>query len=69
MIVRGPLALHFHMLKDNSTLHDIDGKAVDRFQDRKVEELYNDCLDAYYDCDVADHSAQECPGARHEVPA
>ena len=45
MIVRGQLALHFHMLKDNSTLHDIDGKAVDRFQDRKVEELYNDCLD------------------------
>lgn len=44
-IVRGQLALHYHMLRDNSTLHDIDGKAVDRDQDRRVEDLYNDCLD------------------------
>ena len=45
MIIRGQLALHYHALKDNSTLHDIDGHVVDEDRDSMVEKLYNDCLD------------------------
>ena len=45
MIVRGQLALHYYPLKDNSTLHDIDGRVVNEERDSMVEKLYNDCLD------------------------
>ena len=45
MIVRGQLALHYYALKDNSTLHDTDGKVVDEERDSMVEKLYNDVLD------------------------
>lgn len=45
MIVRGQLALHYYALKDNSTLHDIDGKVVDEREDQMAEKLYNDVLD------------------------
>ena len=45
MIVRGQLALHYYALKDNSTLHDIDGKVVDEERDQMAEKLYNDVLD------------------------
>ena len=45
MIVRGQLALHYYALKDNSTLHDIDGKVVDQERDQMAEKLYNDVLD------------------------
>ncbi|KAI4121408.1 MAG: hypothetical protein LQ338_006378 [Usnochroma carphineum] len=45
MIIRGQLALHYHALKDNSTLYDSDGRPVDKRQDSIVEKLYNDILD------------------------
>lgn len=45
MIIRGQLALHYHPLKDNSTLYDLDGSAVDKVRDEMVEKLYNDILD------------------------
>ncbi|KAI4190900.1 MAG: hypothetical protein L6R41_000501 [Letrouitia leprolyta] len=45
MIIRGQLALHYHALKDNSTLYDSDGRLVDKRQDSMVEKLYNDILD------------------------
>lgn len=45
MIIRGQLALHYHALKDNSTLHDTDGQKVDEERDSMVEKLYNDCLE------------------------
>ena len=45
MIIRGQLALHYYALKDNSTLHDTDGRVVDEDRDSMVEKLYNDCLD------------------------
>lgn len=45
MIVRGQLALHYYALKDNSTLHDIDGNVVDEERDQMAEKLYNDVLD------------------------
>ena len=45
MIVRGQLALHYHTLKDNSSLHDTDGEVVKKRRDGMVEALYNDCLD------------------------
>ena len=45
VIIRGQLALHYYALKDNSTLHDIDGQVVDEDRDSMVEKLYNDCLD------------------------
>ncbi len=45
MIVRGQLALHYYALKDNSTLHDIDGNVVNEERDQMAEKLYNDVLD------------------------
>lgn len=45
MIVRGQLALPYHTLKDNSTLHDTNGDVVEDARDHMVEALYNDCLD------------------------
>ncbi|KAI4098946.1 MAG: hypothetical protein L6R37_006220 [Teloschistes peruensis] len=45
MIIRGQLALHYHALRDNSTLYDLDGRLVDKKQDTMVEKLYNDILD------------------------
>ena len=45
MIIRGQLALHYHALRDNSTLYDIDGRLVEKKQDSMVEKLYNDILD------------------------
>ncbi len=45
MIIRGQLALHYHPLKDNSTLFDVDGSTVDKIRDEMVEKLYNDILD------------------------
>lgn len=45
MIIRGQLALHYHRLKDNSTLYDSDGQPVDKVRDVMVEKLFNDILD------------------------
>ena len=45
MIIRGQLALKYYALKDNSTLHDTDGRIVNADRDSMVEKLYNDCLD------------------------
>lgn len=45
MIIRGQLGLHYHALRDNSTLYDIDGRVVEKRQDSMVEKLYNDILD------------------------
>ncbi|KAL8693827.1 MAG: hypothetical protein Q9218_001427 [Villophora microphyllina] len=45
MIIRGQLALHYHALRDNSTLYDLNGRLVDKRQDSMVEKLYNDILD------------------------
>ena len=45
MIIRGQLALHYYALKDNSTLHDIDGQVVNQERDQMAEKLYNDVLD------------------------
>ncbi|KAI4273503.1 MAG: hypothetical protein LQ337_004578 [Flavoplaca oasis] len=45
MIIRGQLALHCHLLTDNSTLHDSDGRLIDKEQDNMVQKLFNDILD------------------------
>ena len=45
MIIRGQLALHYHLLTDNSTLYDSDGKLIDKEQDSMVQKLFNDILD------------------------
>jgi len=44
-IVRGQLALHYHLLRDISTIYDIDGSPVDEMRDSMDEKLYNDVLD------------------------
>lgn len=44
-IVRGQLALNYHLLRDLSTLYDIDGTPVNGVNDAMVERLYNDVLD------------------------
>ncbi|KAI2822834.1 hypothetical protein CBS115989_1864 [Aspergillus niger] len=44
-IIRGQLALPYHLLRDISTIYDIDGSAVDEARDATDEMLYNDILD------------------------
>ncbi|KAE8145333.1 flavin-containing amine oxidoreductase-domain containing protein [Aspergillus avenaceus] len=44
-IVRGQLALPYHLLRDISTIYDIDGSPVDEIQDAMDERLYDDVLD------------------------
>jgi lysine-specific histone demethylase 1 len=44
-IVRGQLALRYHLLRDISTIYDIDGSPVDEVRDSMDEKLYNDVLD------------------------
>lgn len=44
-IIRGQLALSYHLLRDVSTIYDIDGSPVDELRDAMDEKLYNDVLD------------------------
>lgn len=44
-IIRGQLALPYHLLRDVSTIYDVDGSPVDEVQDAMDERLYNDVLD------------------------
>ena len=44
-IIRGQLALPYHLLRDISTIYDIDGSPVDEVRDAMDERLYNDVLD------------------------
>ncbi|KAJ5769951.1 uncharacterized protein N7511_002002 [Penicillium nucicola] len=44
-IVRGQLALHYHKIRDVSTIYDTDGTPVDEVQDAMAEKLYNDVLE------------------------
>ncbi|KAL3451067.1 flavin-containing amine oxidoreductase-domain containing protein [Aspergillus insuetus] len=44
-IVRSQLALSYHLLRDISTIYDIDGSPVDEMRDSTAESLYNDVLD------------------------
>ncbi|KAJ5086766.1 hypothetical protein NUU61_008073 [Penicillium alfredii] len=44
-IVRGQLALHYHLLRDISTIYDTDGSPVNEVRDAMDEKLYNDVLD------------------------
>ncbi|RMZ87785.1 hypothetical protein DV736_g4989, partial [Chaetothyriales sp. CBS 134916] len=45
VIIRGQLALDYHLLRDISTLYDIDGSPVNPQSDAMIERLYNDILD------------------------
>ncbi|KAK8218236.1 flavin-containing amine oxidoreductase-domain containing protein [Phyllosticta capitalensis] len=44
-IIRGQLALHYHSLKDDTIIYDVDGKVVDYEGDIRVEKMYNDILE------------------------
>jgi monoamine oxidase len=44
-IIRGQLALKYHLLRDLSTLYDADGSPVNGASDAMIERLYNDVLD------------------------
>lgn len=44
-IIRAQLALRYHLLRDISTIYDIDGMPVDELRDAMAEKLYNDILD------------------------
>ncbi|KAL4948068.1 flavin-containing amine oxidoreductase-domain containing protein [Aspergillus filifer] len=44
-IIRGQLALSYHLLRDVSTIYDIDGTPVNEVRDATAESLYNDVLD------------------------
>jgi monoamine oxidase len=44
-IIRGQLALDYHLLRDLSTIYDVDGSPVNGASDAMIERLYNDVLD------------------------
>ncbi|KAF7592201.1 Lysine-specific histone demethylase 1A [Aspergillus hancockii] len=44
-IIRSQLALPYHLLRDISTIYDIDGSPVDEIRDAMDERLYDDVLD------------------------
>lgn len=44
-IVRSQLALRYHLLRDISTIYDVDGSPVGEVQDAMDERLYNEVLD------------------------
>ncbi|KAL4989161.1 flavin-containing amine oxidoreductase-domain containing protein [Aspergillus falconensis] len=44
-IIRGQLALSYHLLRDISTIYDVDGTPVDEVRDATAERLYNEVLD------------------------
>jgi monoamine oxidase len=44
-IIRGQLALDYHLLRDLSTIYDVDGTPVNGASDAMIERLYNDVLD------------------------
>ncbi|KAJ5679592.1 hypothetical protein N7462_007836 [Penicillium macrosclerotiorum] len=44
-IVRGQLALHYHFLRDISTIYDVDGSPVHELQDAMANKLHNDVLE------------------------
>ena len=45
-IVRGQLALRYHAMKDNMLLYDYDGSLIPDHQDARIQEMYNDILEA-----------------------
>lgn len=45
-VVRGQLALEYHLMKDNMILYDHDGSSINIEQDTKIQNLYNDLLEA-----------------------
>lgn len=45
-ILRGQLALHYHTMKDNMVLYDHDGSPVDTKRDKKIQDLFNEFLEA-----------------------
>ncbi|KAI0102944.1 Sec1-like protein [Nemania sp. FL0031] len=49
ILVRGQMALPYHALRPDAILYDTNGKAVDEERDRKVEKLFNDCLERVSD--------------------
>lgn len=49
VLVRGQMALPYYALRPDTTLFDINGRAVDEARDRLVESLYNDCLERVSD--------------------
>lgn len=44
-VIRGQLGLDYHILRDLSTLYDVDGTPVNGQNDVMMEKLYNDILD------------------------
>ncbi|OJD19650.1 hypothetical protein AJ78_00382 [Emergomyces pasteurianus Ep9510] len=44
-IIRAQLALRYHLLRDISTIYDVDGMPVNELRDAMTEKLYNDILD------------------------
>ena len=44
-VVRGQLALEYHLMTDNMTLYDYDGTIINEEQDTKVQDLFNDIME------------------------
>ncbi|KAL9049862.1 MAG: hypothetical protein Q9162_006978 [Coniocarpon cinnabarinum] len=44
-VVRGQLALEYHLMTDNMTLYDYDGTIINEDQDTKMQDLFNDIME------------------------
>ena len=44
-VVRGQLALEYHLMTDNMTLYDCDGTIIDEECDMKMQDLFNDIME------------------------
>jgi len=62
VIVRGQLGLRYHLMWDEITMHDCDGKAVDHERDMLVNKIHNDLLERTSDFRVKPHPTETLEG-------
>ena len=67
VLVRGQLALPYYALRPDTTLYDVNGKAVDEGRDRLVEKLYNDCLERVSDFKFKTQPSKLIEGNRYLI--
>ena len=62
-VIRGQLALEYHLMTDNMTLYDHDGTIVNDVQDRRMEELFNEIQEA-----ASEHPLNWKPAVKVSTP-
>ena len=61
-VIRGQLGLHYHLMTDELTIYDVDGKPVDEHRDTLNTELYTDISDRAGDYRLLPQSARTLHG-------